>query len=331
MGWIQAVNIDPVKGAITGRDGAKVSGNVELKNAPVAGDRGLKLFNGTSFGAPAGGTVNGAAVVGTVNGVSNRFSLLLGTDPKTTDFNSLKKPTFVLLVHTSAVDNSQRLLTSANPRAANFLPYEPNLQSLSGTRTEIALDLSKIRKVSPAGSTNWALYGMGTPAYAAKPPADHKVLFERDFVGLDAGKPVSLWTNDGFGADMAMAMVGNKTFVSTELKANGETLTTITPTSYVAGAEALAWANDKNSDGSKPMFVQQAAAVTSKVPVGWSLVTVPSTGLLPTATVVNAVIKVGSQLASGKQYTWITGDTTPPALTAGEAVFVYSKLGGALN
>ncbi|MFA6544485.1 MAG: hypothetical protein WCS99_08670 [Limisphaerales bacterium] len=334
MGWIQPVNIDPIKGAITGRDGGKASGSVELKNALTAGDRGLKLLDNTGkFTVPSGITaVNGAAVVGTVNGVSDRFNLLLGTDPKTNDLQSIRKPTFVLLVHTSAVDGSQRLLTSADPLAANFLPYEPNLMSGLGTRKDMAIDLSKIRKVTPAASTQWALYGFGNPAHAATPPLNHKPLFERRFVGLNStGLPVSLWTNDGNSKDLALAMVGNKTTVATELKSNGETLSTIAPTSFVAGAVGLAWANDVSTDNTKPMFIQQGAAMTSKVPVGWSLVTVPSTGLLPTATVVNAVIKVGSQLASGKQYTWVTGDTTAPVLSAGEAVFVYSKLGGALN
>ena len=123
---------------------------------------------------------------------------------------------------------------------------------------------------------------------------------------------------------MALAMVGNKAYAATETGTNKATLSTITSASFVTGASALAWKND--AWPGVRMFQLQAGPVAGKAPVGWSLVTVPASGTFGTA--IGAVIKVGAQTSA--PYTWITGDSAAPALTPGEAVFVYSKLGGNL-
>lgn len=329
---VYSVMLNPVTGAITGR----LTGSIVIKNlaATSTAARGIVFIDA----AGADSTVAvplGAAIVGT----GNSYNLLLGVDPLSADLSAIKSGgAFVLLVHEQPGATSPfTMLTSADPTAANFMPFAPSLVTGLGTRTTLATDMAKITKLPLAASTAWALYGLGNPATAAA-PAGHVASFPRRFIGIDGsaaapgtvvGQPVSFWTNDTAVKDLALTMVANKPYVATEL-ANGNTLSTITSASFVSGANALAWSNDiAGVAGDHLDVLQSATAVTPKVGAGWSLVTVPASGTL-NATTVDAVIGVGAQASS--QFTWVTTDgaSALPTLTAGEAVFVHSKAGGNL-
>ncbi len=324
-GFIQTLTLDPVSGVLTNA-ATKKTGNMVLKNATsTTAGRGLNLVAGYPHGATK-------VVTG------NKFNLLAGIDLPNTDVDAAKaKSYFWLLVHTSAASGNYTLLTSADPLAANFVPFVPDWFNTAGTATVLpAQDLAKFRKVTPHASTaNWQLLGLGTLARVAKGPAGHTPSFPRTFVGLNSGVPASLWTNDAAGSDMALALAGNKTAVATELGSNKDTLSTLSlDTSMVKDAAALAWKNDTN-DSTKPMYVLQTSATTPavKLPVGWSLVNVPSTGTLnagaASATVgVQAVLRLGAQATT--QSSWFVTDGGSPSVTAGEAVFVFSKAGGPL-
>lgn len=198
--------------------------------------------------------------------------------------------------------------------------------------------------VTLKNTTAWQLFNMGTPAGTAGHAGP------RAFIGINSdgktggnGMVQSFWTNDnrdlnndgdsGDGGesvadsnDMAFAMAGNKVGVSTELATS--TLSTIDKFKFVAGANTLAF-KDGTAGADKTLTWAQAAPVAAKLAVGWSLATVPASGL--NSTTVGAVLKVGAQ--SGGDVTWFKDDVGNGAITqftAGTPVFVYSKAGGNL-
>ena len=308
---VRTSSLDPVSGAITGA----VTGKLAIKNATTStAARGLVI---DSF-------YNADGIVGTVNGVANSFNLLLGIDPANANLNALKSPAkFVILVHESAETGEFTMLTSADAAAANFVPFSANLLTGSGARTTLApIVLANLKAIDEAPNA-WTLVPLGNPAKKAA-PSGYTASFDQMFVGLSGGAPQSTWTNDGCGTDMALAMVGNKATAASEQGVNKSTLSTITSSSYIAGASALAWKNDCNLGTT--MFVMQGTPVAAKLPAGWSLVTTPSSGTFGAA--VTGVINVGSQTTA--PFTWITGDTGAPPVAGGDPVFVYSKAGGAL-
>ena len=120
--------------------------------------------------------------------------------------NTLNGPTtFVLAVltenPTDATHYTRTLLTSANPAAANYVPFAANLLTMKGTRTTLSntatgsFDVSKLKALPLANSTNWALYGFGSWRRSIK-GADLWKAFDRNFVGLDtfSGFERSFWT-----------------------------------------------------------------------------------------------------------------------------------------
>lgn len=383
---IYQVMLDVTTGAISGR----LTGSLGLhKITDTQTTRGLKfvdsygnLYDSASSAGPvANGQVTTSAnkAGGVATGTPSSFNLLLGVDSKGTNNLNLAD-TFVLAVlsenPTDATAYKQTLLTSANPAAANYVPFDANLITMKGTRTTLSnsatgFDLSKLKALPLANSTSWALYGIGAPD--VKAGKDLMKAFDRNFVGLDitSGQPRSYWTNDGSSGDAAIALLGSKASVAVETGNQGGTTSTIVDASMKKGAAALAWSNDIQGNWSGPssyavptltdvLFVQQQQPTTTaavagavKLPVGWSLVNIPGpVGSAVTAlgAGVDAVIKVGAQANSTdqndncwnqaqtsatctqNQFTWIKStDGTMPALTAGEAVFVYSKLGGALE
>jgi hypothetical protein len=319
--------------------GAGVAGKFDVtKTSGSTGTRGLVFIknDGTDQTTAAAAGTWASGVVGTVNGVPNSYNLLLGIEPTAADIALKKnKNWFVLLLHTpgtAANAAALNLLTSAHPLATNFVQFSPNLITGLGSRTTLSTDLAKIKKLAPATSTNWALYGLGSPGSNAVAPAGHNPHFVRWFVGIQnaSSQPASFWTSDGAGSDVALTMKANQVSVATEVGANKGTLSTIQASSFVAGAAAFAWKNDAAGVTNDHVDVLQAgtpAAGSVKVNKGWSLVTVPATMAAAVPASVDALIKVGAQVSSG--YTWVKSAdaaTTPlPSLTAGEAVFVYSN------
>ncbi len=376
---VYQVMLDVTTGKITGRlTGQLVFG--KTKNTMT--QRGLWFVDSSgnlqSSANNAGPVADGLVTTsvnkagGVATGTQNSFNLLLGVDPNPSNSNTPPysgtmadntlnlADTFVLAVltenPTDATHYTRTLLTSANPAAANYVPFAANLLTMKGTRTTLSntatgsFDVSKLKALPLAPSSNWALYGFGSPE--VNKGADLWKAFDRNFVGLDttSGFPMSFWTNDGNSGDAAIALLGNKAGVAVETGYQGGTTSTITGASVLKGSNALAWSNDQSGNWQGPnsaysvatltdsLFVQQAAASAVRVPAGWSLVTVPASGTLGAG--VDAVIKVGAQAdfvnypsgpSTQNQFTWIKAtDGTMPALTAGEAVFVYSKAGGAL-
>lgn len=333
---VYQVMLDPLSGVISGR----LTGNLTLKTVPGAT-------------VPAGVTIIAADVAqGLVDG-DGKFSLIVATEPNTADIAMGKTglaDQFLILVHedqTNARKYTQ--LTSASPNAANYLPYSPNLYSLSGTRTTLGVApgfaaptdgktaavpilLSNYKVDNLTNSTAWALLSLGTPA--------GKLVLDtpRSFVGIDSdlatggtGLVKSYWSSgaagpgDGNTSDMALAMVGNKVGVATELS-SGDTLSTISNATFVAGASALAFKNDSPGPLQTLTFAQAAAPASVKVPAGWSLVQVPTGGL--NSATVESVLRVGAQTTAN--VTWFKADGAMPSFTAGDAVFVYSPKGGSL-
>lgn len=311
------VMLDPNTGAISG----KLTGSITYKKtAGTVTARGLN-----NYGSVAQGLVD----------ANGKFNLIAGTDPTTAEIAAaLPADLFLILVHEDQQNTrSYTQLTSANPGASNYLAYVPDLRR-AGTRvvlgvapgvagtatgTAVNIDLAKYWVDNLAVSTSWALMPVGTVSGLKA------VDVPRSFVGVDSstGVPHSYWTNDAGATDMALALAGNKVGLATEL-GTGDTLSTITSANFVSGAAALAFANS-GAAANQTLTFAQAATITAKVPAGWSLVTVPAAGL--NATTVSAVLRVGYGVTTT---TWYAADGAMPAFAAGEVVFVYSKLGGAL-
>lgn len=344
QGWnsnndaIYELTLDPVTGNITGT----LTGKLDITFTPGnTGAYGLIVDGG-------GAAPNAEATVA----ADGSFDLLVGVEPTSLQVGQGMagfQDRFVILVHDDS-GNTRRFtqLTSANPANVNFVTFEPNLASLKGTRTVLGvapgiagpfaattgsaqtIDLSKYLSgnvVGAGAALPWRIRSAVNPANVAVVPPTAS--FARSQVGLDRttndGAPRSVWTNDGAMTDMAMTMTGSKVFIATEL-ANGSTLSTITNGSFTPGAVAFAFRSDGLPNATVQFNPAQGVPLTSiKVGLGWSLVAAPNA--TPSAAV-DAIIRVGS--ATG-QFTWIRGDAgAVPALTVGEGVFVFSKLGGAL-
>lgn len=330
---VYEVMLNPVTGAITGR----LTGSIGMTKATTAGTHGLVFINA------AGADQTDAHTAGTVaQGVvdaTGAFNLLVGVDPQNANLAKIKNGGgFVLLVHEqpgASAATMFTLLTSADSGAANYLPFTPNLVTGLGVRTTVAYDLSKYVKNTVPLENIWAVGGPINPARAAGAAGSiTPITFPRMFVGVadnlgnlgGFGEPQNNWNNDGNTGDMALAMVSNKPSVATQLS-DDTTLSTFSSASFVNGAVAMAWYNDNDvaSAANEHIDVQQSATavVPKQVALGWSLVTVPTAGL--NAATADAVIRVGK----GKsQFTWIKAtDGAMPALTPGEAVFVFAKPG----
>jgi hypothetical protein len=230
-------------------------------------------------------------------------------------------------------------LTSVDAGASNFLPFSADL-SRAGTRVTIpAFTLANIRKVTLTNSASWQLVGLGNPSRAAATAGNITPMsFPRMFEDTVGNK--GFWTDHAASAfaantDVAMALAGNRIGVATELS-DGNTLNVINAVGTTANLVNNSWAMALSNAGPQAgsLYVLQKTAAATTLQSGWSLVTVPGT---PGAAVtslgagVEAIIRVGAQAAS--QFTWMKtadGATLPASLKAGEAVFVYSKTGGAL-
>ena len=375
---VYEVMLNPNTGAITGR----LTGNIVIKagtSVAATANRGLRFLDGKAV-VTATPTVIGSSVVAqksatglALPGTAN-INLLMGIDPASNDLSALtSKNPFVLLVLKDKTGKYTQL-TSANPLAANYMPFAPDVLNKPTTgvakRAPVLLSVTDVKALPLPASSNWALYGFGNRALAAKPAVSVSAVnaFPRDFVGLETvdGKPMSFWTNDGATfADMALSMAGSQVGVATDLTTTaataGSTLSTIGTANMVKGAQGLAWSNqDGAANGATGtlghLYVAQAtgvfapatAAPAPALAAGWSLVNVPGVVGTPVAalgTVVDAVIKVGAQVGVtggtlkkagtgaglGKgQFTWLAEDGAMPALTAGEAVFVHAKAKGSL-
>lgn len=374
---IYEVMLDAVSGNITGR----LTGNVVIKpSTGNSAELGLRFMNmnGADTLTP---TIIGSSILAQKSATNlalpagTNLNLLMGIDPADADIGALmaKKP-FLLLVYqeggTGANAGRYTMLTSADPTAANYQPFMPDLyNAVTGAggiavRATAPLSLTDMKTFDLPKSANWALYGIGKPTAKAAAGVTPQQAFPRRFVGLKTadGTPKSFWANDGSAHDTAMTMSGSRVGVATKLGSVDPTLSSIVESgaqaNVVPNAVALAWANgDGGADGATAtlgkIFVAQATGafvpvVTAPAPTlgkGWSLVTVPTGGTLNT-NVVDAVIKVGAQVgavaptltAEGTkagegtgQFTWFAVDGTPmPTLTAGEAVFVHAKVAGAL-
>lgn len=283
------------------------SGTATLPDSTSSTDSAGVLASGmVGSGAPGITT----ALVG-ATGAANGFNLLVGVDPKTNTQRNNLQNTFLLVEleenpPASAAQQvvTRTLLTSAEPGAANFLPFVPDVFGTSyptgtgngsGKATVLsntlsppvapalvglpggAFDTSRITKVGLQDSTGWALYGMGSPDRSAT-PAGSLLSIPRAFVGLDlkTGNPTSYWTNDTGTSDMALAMAGNKVSVATEGAAPPagtywnvpDTLSNIAPSSFVAKAVALAQANDviARKYGSPSTLLRDALFVQQTTP-----------------------------------------------------------------
>ena len=325
QGWVQAAQVNPNNGDVL--VGGKVTAKVTLssKATVLNGGRGLDILNS---GDPVGAVLVQA---------SGKLNLIAGIDLPNTNIDAAKaEKAFLLLVHHDANTGKYSLITSANPLAKNFVPFVPDWFNTTGKATQvgtISLAATDMKQITPnSSSTNWQLIGLGSPNENTTAPAGHVPSLPRSFVGLDTatGDIFDMWSldRDTEDHDMALALAGNKTAVATEL-ADGSTLSTIVAASYVKSGNALAWHNDDN-DSDKTLFVMQAAIPTSGVvlPVGWSLVNMPSGTI--SATSVQAVLNIGAQAGTG-QTTWFADDGGTPSVTAGKAYFVFSKSGGKIT
>jgi hypothetical protein len=330
----------------------------ELTLDPNTGNLKGQLNGKVNFSAKKGSTNAGLTLLNNGNPVAqslvtaSKFDLLAGVDGvDTTDLSQGLKAfsdQFLILVlqdptQPAAEGKQFTQLTSANPGRVNYLPFEPNLASLKGTRTVLGvapgiagpvtgtaapanIDLTKYKKGRvDQTSQAWRIGTSINPANVAIAPPGAS--FARNRVGLDdTGVPVSAWTGDGAGTDMAMRMTNSKVFLATELGDNKGTLSTITGATATPGAVATAFKSDGVPNIPVSIATAQGNPVSSvKVGPGWSLVAAPAATL--NATTVDAIIRVGAQAAS--QFTWLKADGPQPALTVGEGVFVFSsKLGG---
>jgi hypothetical protein len=370
---IYEVMLDPNTGKISGR----LTGDVSIKvGSSTSSNRGLRFLDAygadTATATPHGSSLVAAksatnlALPGTAN-----LNLLMGIDPKSANFGAIDALNpFVLLVHQDST-GKYTLLTSADPLAANYMPFKPDVLNMAtGTggiavRGTVPLSVTDVKAFDLPVSANWALYGFGKPAMAAKPAvatAPDKA-FPRKFVGLVTksgaaldGKPVSFWTGDAgligppnTGGDLAMSMAANKVGVATELQTDtgsltGPTLSNIGDANTVKNAVAIAWRNaDGALDGATAklgkIYVAQAtgpfapvAPATLAAPTlapGWSLVTVPGTlgaSVSSLGDKVDAVIKVGAQVG----FTGTTLTTQGTGSGVGTGQFSWFAVDGAM-
>lgn len=340
---IYSVTLDPISGAISGRLTGQLSISESLADTATK-ERGLHYLD--SNGNVAANQAAGVFSIGVV-GTGGAFQTMIGanTGGGGANFTNKLAGAFVVLHHkSSAAGNTLTELTSVDPGASNFLPFSADL-TRAGTRVTIPpFTLANIRKVTlNSSTTSWQLVGLGNPSRAAAAAGNiTPMTLPRMFENTVSNK--GFWTDHAAsvfaaGADVAMALSGNKIGVATEVASDGNTMsiisnaTTVPPSAnLVNNSWAMALLNAGTAADS--LYVLQKPAAATTLAAGWSLVTVPGTpGAAVTAlgAGVEAIIRVGAQAAS--QFTWMKtadGATLPASLKAGEAVFVYSKTGGAL-
>lgn len=331
--------LNPLTGAITG----PLVGTLQINKNSV------NQFNsvGISFINPANGAKTAVpSLVGSTQVSSTGvYNLTLGVDAG----NGAKayQGAFTLLV-LQQPDGTFKMLTSADTGSANYLPFAPSILSAAAGATRTVAPLVTVANIksAPAATTaSWALYPLGNMARAAAAAGNiTNASFPGMLTGLSAfGTPISLWNANAVASNSAvngtvgnvgnaaqgpaaLAMAGGVMAVDVKLP-NGDTTGTITQASMVAGSAALAVSTANITPGTvQVLTLPTVAAVTA--PAGWSLVTVPAGGWTA-ANAPAAIIKVGSQITTGS-YSWFTGDVAAPAVTAGEAVFVYKTVAGVL-
>jgi len=383
------VKIDPVKGTITS---PRIAGLLTMNSRSTTKlGRGLQFLdadgNLTSANSPAmvaefgcTGTFNCASTTPATQpitltppvvaegqvGANGAFNMIVGTDAKTPEQIANMKDTFLLLVNYDPtttnllpglnIQDQFTLVTSADKDASNFVPFEPNLITLKGVRTDLSTivapattapvqTLAQIHRTAlTAGSNHWELIGMGN--LDRKAPLSN-VNLPRFMVGLDpvSGYPISIWTGDvaDYGivqlgwplnpttsaptpaapADMAFSMLGNKSAVVSQ-GTNGDTVGAV---GVKPNAVAFAFSDDDSTFGPvhKVVFGKAKLAgddVPTGVPANWSLVSVPTAWTTTLPPEIGMIINVGAQ--ADAQYTWVLGDATTPTLEAGQPVFVYT-------
>lgn len=274
---------------------------------------------------------------------TGKANLMIGVDVTPAKQANLQGA-FILAVLTDVNDQANpRLLTSAEPGMRNHLPFNPNLLSGKDGRIGMAgndstgavlpVDVTLLKPVTSSGapgklanSTAWQLIGVGSLDRKATAAAIAPKDWPRLFVTLKAGGvPQANWTGVGDNAakDLALTMLGNKTGVASE-GTGGDTVSTIALGANASAARfAFAFSND--AAAADPMFFLTKAAASSKIPVGWSLISAPASwkaGGLPAD--VTHLLKVGAGYTT--PVTWFTGDGASTNLVeADEPVFVYAK------
>lgn len=341
---IYQVSVDPISGAISGRLTGQLAITETLTDTGLK-ERGLHYLDAN--GDVAANQAAGVWSIGVV-GTGGAFQTMIGanTGGGGANFTNKLAGAFVVLHHkSSAAGNTLTELTSVDPGASNFLPFSADL-TRAGTRVTIpAFTLANVRKVTLSNSTtSWQLVGLGNPSRAAAPagnisPASLPRMFENTVSNKGFWTDHAANVYPAANSDVAMALSGNRIGVATEVSSDGNTMSIINNSVTVPPSANLvnnSWAIALLNPGTAAdnLYVLQKTAAATTLGAGWSLVTVPGT---PGAAVtslgagVEAIIRVGAQAAS--QFTWMKtadGATLPASLKAGEAVFVYSKTGGAL-
>lgn len=336
---IYQVSVDPISGAISGRLTGQLAITESLADTALK-QRGLHYLD--SNGDVAANQAAGVFSIGVV-GTGGAFQAMIGanTGGGGANFTNKLAGAFVVLHHkSSAAGNALTELTSVDSGASNYLPFSADL-SRAGTRVTIdPFTLANIRKVTLTNLASWQLVGLGNPSRMAAAAGNIKPetfprMFE-DTVGNNG-----FWTDHTAGTfnantDVAMALAGNRIGVATELS-DGNTLNVINAVGATANLVNNSWAMALSNAGPQAgsLYVLQKTAAATTLARGWSLVTVPGTpggtAVTSLGAGVEAIIRVGAQAAS--QFTWMKtadGATLPASLKPGEAVFVYSKTGGAL-
>jgi hypothetical protein len=332
------VMLDPRTGAISGR----LTGQLRF-----TATKGTKSARGLQFVKSDGDFTNldSLAVQTTVATDGNgKANLMIGVDVKPTKQANLKDA-FILAVFTDVNDQSNpRLITSAEPGMRNHLAFAPNLLTGKDGRIGMAgqdsagvalpVDVTMIKPVTGtpatpgklAASTGWQLVGVGALDRKSTAPSVAPNLWPRLFVTLKTGGiPQANWTGvgDTGTTDLALTMLGNKTGVASEAT-SGDTVSTIGLGANANGARfAFAFSNDAAS--ADPMFFLTKTSASSKIPVGWSLISAPASWKaagLPAD--VSHLLKVGAGYST--PVSWFTGDGASTNLVEdGEPVFVYAK------
>ena len=344
---IYQLSFNRLTGAVTGA----FTGTIAVKYDTINqyNNSGVQFLNPTTGLANISGTAFGTFGESQVDALGN-YSLNIGVDTPVTNGGAVSDiaGSFILLVLEQpgvTAANRFKMLTSADNAATNYLPFTPDVLTAArlGVRAPVPTVAVANVKSSATVSTSsaWGLYALGDQSRKAGAAID----LPGTMVGLATGTglPVSLWNNvtnsptstAASQGPMAFALSGNVFGIGTKLP-TGDTVTTV-GTTYVPGSIALAASVGTLAAGSfgvgYPAAVLQtlqntvATAVTA--PMGWSLVTVPAAGWTA-ATAPAAVIKVGAQNGGTNSYSWFTGDAGVPAVSVGEAVFVYKTVAGAL-
>jgi hypothetical protein len=320
------VLLDPKTGVISGR----LSGLLRVTSTKgTKGGRGLIYIDQNGNYTTAAASAVSVSVATDGNGKAN---MMLGTNSTSANIKNLDGA-FVLAVLTDVNNPAEpRLITSAEPGMSNYLPFSANLITGKDGRVALpAIDVSKIKPTMANGNpkalaafSTWQLVGVG--ALDRKSTAANIVAkdWPRLFVTLAAGVPVSNWTGvgDSLSADLAMTMQGNKSGVASEASTGDTTSTISLGTNANAARFAFAFANDGGT-ADKLFFLTKTPAST-KLPVGWSLISAPASWATGLPADVSHALKVGAGYTT--PVTWVAGDGSSAGVVAeGEPVFVYAK------